>query len=436
MSTKVDILVCGGGCAGLGAAVTAARQGAKVLLVERAGFAGGIITAASLPFFDGIAEIENKRIVTRGLPRELMARLGQCAPDAATMPHHNPQIISIERFKLVADQMIKEQAPNLSVLLHAMACDIVMRGARIERVRVACKDGLIDVEPRLVVDCTGDGDVAAWSGAPVEKQTPLQPLSLHIRIGNVAPADMINLRRRMAEQCEHLRDAGEIDLFYGPFCSFSFAGDELTLRAVRIAGDASDAADLTRCEMQGRADAWAMFERWKTALPEFANSYFITSGPDIGVRETRRIVGQYVLTEDDISNGRAFDDAIATGCWFLDVHPNRATPNVHSPEEADAVKPAARAGFQPKPYDIPYRTLLPREVDNLLVAGRCHSATALAASSTRVTCTAMTLGEAAGLAAATASSRGVEPGAVEGDQLRKLMAAIGSPVYSDAATTG
>lgn len=432
MAIQTDILVCGSGCAGLGAAVTAARQGAKVLLIERAGFAGGIITAASLPFFDGIAEIENKRIVTPGLPRELMSRLGQCAPDATTMPHHNPQINSIERFKWVADRMIEEQASNLSVLFHAMACDVVMRGSRIAQVRVACKDGLIDVEPRVVIDCTGDGDVAAWSGAPIEKSTPLQPLSLHFRIGNVARGvNIMDLRPRLAAQCEALRDAGEIDLFYGPFCSYSFADSELTFRVVRVAGDASDAADLTRCEMQGRRDAWVMFERWKQTIPEFADAYFVTSGPDIGVRETRRIVGQYVLTEDDICEAAAFDDAIATGCWFLDVHPNRATPNMHSPEETDALKPTLKPGYQPRPYDIPYRTLLPQQVDNLLVAGRCHSATALAASSTRVTCTAMMLGEAAGFAAAMSSALRVEPAGVDGVAIRKHMAANGSPVYSD-----
>lgn len=432
MAIQTDILVCGSGCAGLGAAVTAARQGAKVLLIERAGFAGGIITAASLPFFDGIAEIENKRIVTPGLPRELMSRLGQCAPDATMMPHHNPQINSIERFKWVTDRMIEEQSSNLSVLFHAMVCDVVMRGSRIAQVRIACKDGLINVEPRVVIDCTGDGDVAAWSGAPIEKSTPLQPLSLHFRIGNVARGvNIMELRPRLAAQCEALRDAGEIELFYGPFCSYSFADDELTFRVVRVAGDASDAADLTRCEIHGRRDAWVMFERWKQTIPEFADAYFVTSGPDIGVRETRRIVGQYVLTEDDICDAAPFDDAIATGCWFLDVHPNRATPNMHSPEETDAFKPTLKPGFQPKPYDIPYRTLLPQQVDNLLVAGRCHSATALAASSTRVTCTAMMLGEAAGFAAAMSSELHIDPAGVDGTAVRKRMAVSGSPVYSD-----
>jgi hypothetical protein len=157
-----------------------------------------------------------------------------------------------------------------------------------------------------------------------------------------------------------------------------------------VPGDATDPVDLTRAEMQGRSDAWAMFQAWKRDVPGFEHSYFISSGPFIGVRETRRIVGQYVLTEKDITATRQFDDAIGTGCWYLDKHPNKTTVGT-----ANAIP-----NIQPAPYDIPYRSLLPQKVSNLLVAGRCHSATTLAASSTRVTCTAMAMGEAAGAAAA------------------------------------
>lgn len=124
-----------------------------------------------------------------------------------------------------------------------------------------------------------------------------------------------------------------------------------------------------------------MWERWKKHVPGFEDSFFTTSGPDIGLREPRRIVGEYVLTEADIRNRIPFPNAIATGCWYLNVHPNEATPGKHQEEK----------GFQPHPYDIPYRTLLPPKIGNLLVAGRCHSASKEASSSTRVTATAMAL---------------------------------------------
>ena len=255
---------------------------------------------------------------------------------------------------------------------------------------VANKAGLLAVKPKVVVDCTGDADVAAWSGAPTEKHAELQPLSLHFRVGHVKQTPEVFGRCRAAVIRAHER--GELPMFYGPGVSFMFADDEVYVHGIRVAADATDPHQLTAAEVQGREDAWAMFEAWKAEVPEFADAHFIDSGPYIGVRETRRIVGQHVLTEEEITKSCRFDDAIATGCWYLDQHPNRAT--VGSAQDTPKV--------QPTPYDIPYRSLLPREVSNLLVAGRCHSATQLAASSTRVATTAMAMGEAAGVAAALA----------------------------------
>ena len=163
-----------------------------------------------------------------------------------------------------------------------------------------------------------------------------------------------------------------------------------------------------------------MFERFKKNLPGFEQAYFIQSGPYIGIRESRRIDGQYVLTEDDIVGCKRFDDAIATGTWYLDVHPNAITAG-----SANAAK-----SVQPKPYDIPYRTLLPKNVDNLLVAGRCHSATPRASSSTRVSCTAMALGQAAGYGAALAIRSGTDLHEHDGVKVRESLDAMGAgPVH-------
>jgi hypothetical protein len=160
--------------------------------------------------------------------------------------------------------------------------------------------------------------------------------------------------------------------------------------------------------MQGRADAWAMFEAWKSEVPGFENAYFQSAAPFIGVRETRRIVGQHVLTEDEISSTKKFDDAIATGCWYLDLHPNKITLNSAWAAEKTPLDP----------YDIPYRSLLPQKVTNLLVAGRCHSATRAASGSTRVTVTAMALGEAAAVAAAMAVKGDTSPLKIDGREVR------------------
>ena len=403
--------MCGGGCAGLAAALSAARSGANTLLVERAGFAGGIITSVGLPFFDGIAHVKDNRVVVGGIALELLVKMGVCKPGAERMAQHNPTIPSIERFKLLADRLLLDERPRLSVLFHTFVCEVKTREGRVAEVLVANKDGLVTIAPRVVIDCTGDGDVAAWSGAPAVKTEPLQPLTLHFRIGNVKRNP--NLTRLCREQLIAAHEAGELKMFYGPGLAFVFAPNEAYIHAIRVAADASVAADLSAAEMQARADAWIMFERWKKNVPGMEDAYFITSGPYIGVRETRRLDGVYVLTEEDIRKRQSFEDAIAIGCWYLDIHPHKATPGAAQD----------KTGFQPEPYDIPYRSLLPRKVSNLLVAGRCHSATKLAASSTRVTVTAMGMGQAAGSAAALSLREKTSPAELNGVLVRRTLQA-------------
>jgi ribulose 1,5-bisphosphate synthetase/thiazole synthase len=404
-----DVLVCGGGCAGLAAALSAARNGAKTVLIERAGFAGGIITAVGPPYFDGISNIKDSRVIVRGIGFELLTKSGVVQPGATHTAKYNPTISNVEGFKLLADRLLMAERERLHVLYHSMACGVEMDGDRISAVLVANKAGLVRVRAKTVIDCTGDADVAAWSGAPTEKSPELQPLTLHFRIGNVKRTPDIGKNCRIALEKAHER--GELPMFYGPGVMFMFAENELYIHGIRVSADATDPDELTRAEMQGRSDAWAMFEAWKREVPGFENSYFLCAAPFIGVRETRRIVGQHVLTEAEISATKPFDDAVASGCWFLDIHPNTTTPGSAWAVEKKPLDP----------YDIPYRSLVPQKVTNLLVAGRCHSATRLASSSTRVTATAMALGEAAGVAAALAAKGGTSPISLDGTDIRKKL---------------
>jgi hypothetical protein len=417
MAISTDVLVCGAGCAGLTAALAAARNGARVLLVERAGFAGGILTCAGLSFFDGLADFYTKRIVTPGIPLELYSKSGGCAPDAKELPSHAAEIRNVERFKHLADTLIQAEGSQLKALYHSFVCGVKMKGERITAVQVANKDGLNDIEARVVIDCTGDGDLAAWSGAPLLQFPSLQPMTMHWRVGNVAipPGGMKELHVRMKAECEAAHGAGDLPFFYGPGAGTTFAPNELRFHCIRVPGNATNAEDLTRAEMQGRKDCWTIFERFKKNIPAFENSYFICTFPYIGIRETRRIDGRYVLTEDDLMASKRFDDAIATGTWYMDVHPNAVTVD------------SANVGkkLQPKAYDIPYRTIVPRGVDNLLVAGRCHSATPMASASTRVTCTAMALGQAAGYAAALAIRNGTDLHDHDGVKVREMLDASG-----------
>lgn len=418
---ETDVLVCGGGCAGTAAALAASRAGVKTLLVEKAPFAGGIITSVGLPYFDGIAHINTKRIVVRGIALELLSKSGVCAPDAKTVEKHNPTIANTFEFKLLLDRLLQEQKASLTVLFNSFVCDARSSGGHVESVTLANKDGLVTVKPKVVIDCSGDADVAAWAGAPFEQNAEVQPLTLHFRIGNVKP--MPGISSACKEALKAAQNRGELPFFYGPGVMFLFAKSEVYIHGVRVPANPTDAADLSRAEMQGRADAHAMFRAWKKDIPAFADSYFIEAYPWIGVRESRRIIGQHVLSEDDLMKARRFDDAIATGCWYLDLHPNKTV--LGSANDFDPKK------VQPEPYDIPFRSLVPQQLSNLLVAGRCHSATRGAHASTRVTATAMALGEAAGAAAALAITAKTEIAQLSGIRVREALSQNHAGPFTD-----
>lgn len=413
-----DLVVCGAGCAGLAAALVAARDGARVLLIERSAFAGGIITNVGLSYFDGIADAVTDRIVLRGVALEFLQRLGICPtgathldqidPARAAYKHGAITLLNIEQFKVLADQMLAEQAGRLDVLYHTTLCGVESeRDNRIAAVYLANKDGLGLVRAKIFIDATGDADLVRFAGGGAERSAVMMPMTLHFRVGNVTPHP--TLKQRAKEAVLKACADGKLPFFYGPCFEFSFAPDEITVHAVRVPGDASDARDLSRAEIQGRRDAWAIFECWKRHLPEFAHAYFVTSGPFIGVRETFRILGEAVLTEDDILTRRPYADAVATGTWYMDVHPNEVTVG-----SANNFVPR-----WPGPYPIRYGSLRPKDLPNVLVAGRCHSATRRAASSSRVTCTSMDMGQSAGVAAALALRQGQLPVELSGTTVRE-----------------
>ena len=398
-----DVLVCGAGLAGIGAAVAAARSGAKTMVVERNGFAGGFFTAIIGSAFDGFVDERTGTPVVGGIVFEMLERMGVIAPgqgphlrynvngDLSFVEMHPERVIprcDPERFKRAADAILSEA--GVEIIYHTQVADVIARDGRVTTILVSNKAGLVAIQPQTVIDCTGDGDVAAWAGAAYEKAEPLQPMSLHFRIADLTPS--FELRRRCAEILQAAFERGEIGLYGGPYPA-TFSGRDVYFNATRTPGDNTIPADWTQAEIRGRQDAWRMFELWQENLPEFERAYFFTSGPVAGARESRRIVGDYVLTGEDVRSGQRHDDVVVLGAWRLDRHP--------------ATQPGYHDIPWTPPYDIPYRTLLPRNFENLLVAGRCHSATSEALASSRVTATAMGMGQAAGTAAAVALARQV-----------------------------
>ena len=423
VSNQPDVLVCGIGCAGVAAAVAAARMGAECLAVEQWPFAGGNTTVAAVNGCCGLADMTTGELAVGGVVLELLAGAATRADRAGgfELPLKSTKLFEpitdkeqirkthtrlpytwdTEKFKHVADRLLIES--KVEVLYHTSAIDVIASGSRIECVLIADKEGIRAVQPKVVIDCTGDGNIAAWAGVPCEVDSDPQPGTLEFYIGSVhipwveSDVDAVykarqDLQNTCSQVFEEAYQAGELDIYGGPFLSWPAPGI-VRVNAIRQKFNALSASELTAAEIRSRDQAWKMFSLVQSRVDEFRDAYFSSSGPALGLRESRRIRGEYTLTLDDILATRRFPDAIVKGAWYLDRHPS------------------SKRGYHPEnpvpAYDIPYRTLVPKGMDNVLVAGRSHSATTEALASSRVGVTAMGMGQAAGTAAAIAVSEKV-----------------------------
>jgi len=428
-----DVLVCGLGPAGISAAVAAARMGALTMAVERCAFSGGNFTNAKVVGIIGAVNSLTGALVTGGITFEMLKRAayrreadysrkplcelfeenhgnaGQVYQPKTTR-NHVEQVNSVrllfdpEIFKRQADMLLTESGVKL--LYHTVIADTVMADGHISQVILANKDGLSCVKPKMVIDCTGDADVAAMSGAPFEKVDVAQPGTLMFTVGGLEFDDFQAFYDACRAAMARAADCGEIGIYTGPSVGWVRPG-MMNFNNTRLVFDATSAESVTEAEIRGREDVFRFFGVYKKHIGAFKNAYVLDSGPYLGTRESRRIIGEYVLTLDDIVEGRRFDDAIALGGGIVDFH--RSDKSGHSALQFVA------------PNDIPYRTLLPQKVDNLLVAGRCHSVTQMGAAVTRMGVTAMLMGEAAGRAAVLALNGGCAPRDVDVKQLRTLL---------------
>lgn len=428
LAAETDVLVVGGGPSGIGAALGAARAGAEVILVERYGFLGGNATAAlvmPLMSFHTQRPVFEKLGVTNLLPndhgpghpviagvlKELLERLvqsgGAVAPslDTGYVVPFDPEL-----FKWVALELL-DQA-GVCMLFHAFASGVVGDGG-IEGVIFETKSGPLVVKAKTVVDCTGDGDIAALSGASYEigRATDglVQPMTLMFRMADFNPASFQEYVRRNPAQWRGVHGLWdlvqqasaneELDLAREDILFFATPHPrEVSVnstRVTRVLG--TDVWDWSLAEWESRRQMNQLVRFLRRYVPGFEESYAVQSGVHAGVRETRRIVGEYQLTADDLLNARKFPDAIARGTYPVDIHnpAGKGTTLRRIPEE-DA-------------YDIPLRALIPQRVDGVIVAGRCISGTHEAHSSYRVMPIAMATGQAAGVCAATASRAGIVP---------------------------
>ena len=438
LAAETDVLVVGGGPAGLGAAIGAADAGARVVLAERYGFLGGNATAALvmplmsfhtskkpsgpprsgailLPTDHGPGEPIIAGVLKRLLER--LVSVGGAIPPSLDTGYVVP--FDPEWFKLVALQLLDEA--GVSFLLHAFASG-VLGEKKVEGAVFETKSGPIAIRAKVVIDCTGDADLAVQAGAPFEVGRAdglAQPMTLMFR--------MVEFNRKLFEEYvqnnpgqwrgvhglwdlvrEATRD-GTLQLPREDILFFATPHErEVSVnstRVTRVLG--TDVWDLTYAECVSRAQMRQIAEFLRRYVPGFEKSYAAQSGITIGVRETRRIVGEYQLDASDVLQARRFDDAIARGAYPIDIH---------NPEGTGTVLRRLPAG---EAYDIPLRCLIPQSTEGLLVAGRCLSGTHEAHSSYRVMPIVMATGQAAGVCAALAARTGVLPRRIDAREVQR-----------------
>jgi hypothetical protein len=398
---EVDVLVCGGGPAGIGAATAAARAGANTLVLERYGFLGGMATGGLvIPHFDcWLNDGINKEII-----EHLIERKAWGAPHWKI--NYDP-----EQFKLITEAMVLES--GCDILYHSMVVAAIMDGDTIKGAVIETKSGRYAVLAKVVVDCTGDGDIAARSGAPFTKGRPsdgkMQPLTMMFRLGGLSW-----VQTNGEVLCEKVQEAIEKTghdyrlPFLRPWALHTPHPNEALFQYVHVRDvDATDVRELTRAEIDSRRQIQTAVDFLRANVPEFADAYLIETACQIGVRETRHILGEYVLTLDDCLKGGAFPDAIANCSFGIDIH------------NIDDLDQTTGSTYKMKgPYDIPYRCLVPRQVEHLLTAGRCISGTHEAHASYRVKGPCLATGQAAGAAAALAAKHNTTPRQLDTDALR------------------
>jgi hypothetical protein len=440
VGTSYDVLVIGGGNAGCAAALAAARHGARTLLVERYGFLGGTATAAMvgpwMTFHSG-----TERIVG-GIAQEIVERLVRMGGSPGHIADASDYVATITPFdpevhKALLFEMMGES--GVALLLHAYFLEALLdENGRVRGARVATVGGPREIEAAVTIDASADAYVAASAGVALQQgdeRGRVQPASLMFRLSHVDLAATAAYVRANASEMrtsippEH-RDAAALTAVAGLYALWNAARergdvtvprelvsffispypDEVSVNMTRVVDiDPLDPDDLTRAEVEARAQTMQLLAFFRRDVPGFEQARIAATAAQIGIRESRRIVGEYTLTREDVLSARTFDDAVARSAYPIDIH---------NPTGAGTTTFRLPPGSS---YEIPYRCMVPERVDGLLVAGRCISTTHEAHASTRLTPTVMTLGQAAGTAAELCAAGRYEPRAVGYAELRERL---------------
>jgi ribulose 1,5-bisphosphate synthetase/thiazole synthase len=401
-----DVLVVGGGPAGIGAALGAARRGVKTLLVENHSFFGGVAAwALGMPI---------NQVRPNGKPRsvvhELLVHKLEAYGDQAARAGKHEFWCNVEYLKVAVLDALEEA--GCRYLVHVRAADAVVENNRVMGVVMATKRGLMTIRAKVVVDCTGDADVAYYAGAETMTEAEaLMPMTLSLALTNI---DRTKVRYSDVRDAIHnarakhpLIPSGFLEVNQIAHSSSWYINHSGTADLGRV--DATDPTERTKAECFSRRQALQMVQSLRESdNPDLRRIEWIGAGPQVSIRETRRVKGVYVLTEEDAMTGRTFEDTIAWRSGFLDPGGQKGAKFVKM-----------------QVHDVPYRAILPEKLDGLLMAGRCLSATHVAAAAGKSMGNCMATGHAAGIAAAMCAKANVVPRELKVADLQKALRADG-----------
>ncbi|MBO5199561.1 MAG: FAD-dependent oxidoreductase [Lachnospiraceae bacterium] len=417
-----NLIVIGGGLSGVAAAISAARQGLSVLLAEQSGSLGGAMSNCLIyPFMSNSTRMPGEDSVlplSAGMFKEFQERYRSILPERSAVQIKSSHMFMTEYYKYMLDEAAAES--GVEVLFHAKLFEVKATGEHIDAVRFAVKSGVLEQSADFYIDATGDGDLLAFSGCEFKvgrtEDGLCQPMTTCFRVANVDEELWAEEEAGIQALYKQYQAEGKISDPRENILSFNGPGRGIIhMNTTRVIfHNPVEPLELSAAESKARKQIIELMDLLQNNSKAFANSVLVSVAADIGVRESRKLVGEHVLTAEELMACTRFEDAIAAGNYDIDIHNPAGSGTSHY-------------YFKPgEYYTIPYRSLLPKEYTNLLAAGRCISATHEAQASIRIMPICCCLGEAAGTAVGLASRTGKNTKTIAVPELQTLLKANGA----------